>query len=736
MLARLREFPCASGIFATVALWVAVGASALAQQPAPAQEAESRGRTGPPEPPIAERRPHEITAHDQTRIDPYYWLRDDTRQDPEVLAHLKAEGAYKEAVLAQTGELRETLFQEIVGRIQQADSTAPVKDGNYWYYTRFEEEKEYPVIARKRETLQAQEEILVDGNRRAEGHDFYNLGDWAISSGENILAFAEDTVSRRQYTIRFKNLETGELYPDEITNVDPAMAWANDNKTLFYVEKHPRTLLAYRVRRHLLGTDPAIDPLVYEEEDTAFYTSVYKTRSDRFVVVHLSSTLSSEARYLPADRPEGELRVFLPREEKHEYEIEDLGERFIVRTNWQARNFRIVEVPIERSADKSAWKDVIPHREDAFVHDFQSFENFLAVGERNGGLRKIRIKPWDGGEDHLISFDEPSYAAFIETNPEQDSDRLRFLYTSLTTPWSTWQIDLVTGERTLLRREPVLGGFDPANYVTEYLHAPARDGKSIPVSLVYRKGFQRDGTDPLYQYGYGSYGFSMEPFFESPLLSLLDRGFVYAVAHIRGGQELGRAWYEDGKLLHKKNTFMDFIDVTEFLVQQGYTAPDRVFAAGGSAGGLLMGAVANMRPDLYRGIIAHVPFVDIMTTMLDEDIPLTSNEYDEWGDPRIKEYYDYMLSYSPYDQVTAQDYPAMFVTTGLWDSQVQYWEPVKWVAKLRALKTDHDPILLHVNMEAGHGGKSGRFRRHRETALEYTFILDRLGLEDPAPLQR
>lgn len=731
MLRLLGSRPSVHSPVAILALAISTGGPALAQQAAP----ERSAARVLPTPPVAEARPHELSAHGRTRIDPYYWLRDDTRQDPAVLAHLEAENAYKEAVLAHTGDLRENLFLEIVGRIPQADSTAPVKDGNYLYYTRFEEKKEYPIIARKRETLEA-EEILVDGNRRADGHGFYNLGNWKISSGEDILAFAEDTVGRRQYTIRFKNLETGELYPDEIRNVEPDMAWANDNRTLFYIEKHPKTLLGYRVRRHILGTDPATDPLVYEENDTAFYTSVFKTRSDRFVVIHIESTLSSEARYLPADRPEAELTVFLPREEKHEYQIEDQGGRFLVRTNWQAPNFRIVEAPIDQGADKSAWKDVIPHREDVFVHDFQSFANYLAVGVRSDGLRKIRIKPWDGGEEYLLAFDEPSYAAFLDDNPEPGTDRLRFSYTSLTTPWSTWQVHLGTGERTLLKRERVMDGFDPANYVTEYLHAPARDGKKVPISLVYRRGFAKDGSAPLYQYGYGSYGFSMEPFFESPLLSLLDRGFVYAVAHIRGGQELGRAWYEDGKLLHKKNTFTDFIDATEFLVEEGYAAPEKVFAAGGSAGGLLMGAVANMRPDLYRGIVAYVPFVDVVTTMLDAEIPLTSNEYDEWGDPGILEYYDYMLSYSPYDQVRARDYPAMLVTTGLWDSQVQYWEPAKWVAKLRALKTDDDPILLHVNMEAGHGGQSGRFRRHRETALEYTFILDRLGLEEATPLQR
>jgi oligopeptidase B len=484
------------------------------------------------------------------------------------------------------------------------------------------------------------------------------------------------------------------------------------------------------VFRHQLGS--ARDELVYEEKDTSYYTGIYRTKSRRFVVIHLSSTLTSESRLIDARRPSAPVRVFLPREHEHEYEPDHLGDRWVVRTNWQAKNFRLMEVPEARHADRSAWRDLVPHREDALVEDFALYRGFTAVGERSGGLRVVRVLP-EGGKPFLVDGDEPAYKMVPIDTPEADSGRLRYEYTSLVTPSSIYELDVKTGERVLLKRTQVLGDFDPARYTSEYLRAPARDGAHIPVSLVHRKGLRRDGSAPLLVHGYGSYGSSSDPEFASQLFSLLDRGFVFAIAHVRGGQELGRRWYESGKLLHKKNTFTDFIDATAFLVEQSIAAPDKVFAEGGSAGGLLVGAVVNMRPDLYRGVIAHVPFVDVVTTMFDESIPLTSNEFDEWGDPKKKEFHDYMLSYSPYDNVRAQAYPSMLVTTGLHDSQVQYWEAAKWVARLRATRTDRNLLLLHVNMEAGHSGRSGRYERFRETARDYAFLLHVLERPDRRP---
>ena len=717
-------------LLASVLAWPATATAQGAAEPA---AADTR-----PQPPVAAARPHALTVHGQTRNDPYYWLRDDTRSDPAVLAYLRAENAYTEAVLAHTLPLQEKLFAEIVGRIQQADSTVPVKDGGHWYSTRYAEGREYPIYVRRRHGAdgpQGPEEVLLDANLLAQGHAFYQVGSYEVSPDDSLLAYSEDTVGRRQYDVRIKNLRTGETYPDVLRNASPDVAWAADNRTLFWVERDPTTLLAYRVRRHALGTDPAGDPVVHEEMDPAFTTGLYKSASKRYVVIHLSSTLSSEMRLLDAGQPAGRFWVFLPREADHEYEAEDCGDRFLVRTNWRAENFRIVEVEAGRHADKSAWRDVVPHRADAFVHDFQCFRGFLAVGERSGGLRQIRVKPLAApggaaaGRGHLLSFDEPAYVARLGDNREPDAAVLRYEYTSLTTPPSVWELDLASGERRLLKRDPVLGGFDPAHYTTEYLHAPARDGVRIPVSLVYRRGLRRDGSAPLYLGGYGAYGISREPEWNVARLSLLDRGWVVAIAHVRGGQELGRRWYEDGKLLKKKNTFNDFIDATEFLVREKYAAPDKVVAVGRSAGGLLMGAVANLRPDLYRAVVAGVPFVDAVTTMLDDSIPLTAAEFDEWGNPAVREQHDYMLSYSPYDQVARQAYPAMLVTAGLWDSQVQYYEPAKWVAKLRALKTDRNPLLLWVNLEAGHSGASGRFRKHRDTALEFAFLLDLLGID-------
>jgi len=680
-------------------------------------------------PPVAAQKPHEVASPHGTRVDPYYWLRDDTRKDPEMLAYLNAENAYKDAVLAPTKPLQEQLYAEIVGRIKQDDSTPPSLHRGYWYYKRYETGKEYPVYARRKGSVDAPEEILLDGNAMAQGQSFFQIGGFEISTNNELLAWTEDTVGRRQYTLRFRNLRTGEIYADAIANVEPGIAWANDNRTVLYVEKDPLTLLSERVKKHVLGTKAAADVLVYEEQDHSFYLSVGKSKSDQYLFIALDSTLVSEWRYADANDPKLAFKPVLPREANHEYQVEHLGPDFILRTNWQAPNFRLMRAPVKTSADKATWRDVVPHSPDVLVEGFDVFRDYLAINERSGGLRKVRIKPWQGGKDFYVASDEPAYTATLAGTPELDSETVRYEYSSLTTPVTTYDYNMRTGEAVRVKREPVLGDFDPARYATEFVFATARDGTKVPVSLVYRKDrFRRDGSAPLLQYAYGSYGYSMNPTFSSVRLSLLDRGFVYAIAHIRGGQEMGRAWYENGKLLRKMNTFTDFIDVTEFLVREKYGAKDRIFAMGGSAGGLLMGAVVNLRPDLYRGIVTQVPFVDAVTTMLDESIPLTTNEFDEWGNPKQKASYDYMLAYSPYDNIKAQDYPAILCITGLWDSQVQYYEPAKWVAKLRATKTDANPLLFHVNMEAGHGGKSGRYQQYRDRAMEYAFLLAQAGI--------
>jgi oligopeptidase B len=679
-----------------------------------------------PQPPVAPVHAYQVQSPNGVRTDNYYWLRDDTRTKPEVLDYLKAENAYYEAMTAHTQALEDTLYGEIIGRIKQDDSTVPAKYKHYFYYTRFEEGKEYPIYARKRGSEAAAEEVMLDGNAMAQGHGFFQIAEQEISPNETLLAYGEDTVGRRQYTIRVKDLASGKVLPDEIKNTSASMAWADDNKTLFYVENDPITLLTVRVRKHVLGTDSAKDPVVYEERDHSFYMGVGRTGDDKYITIEETSTLSSEVRFIASGQPKAKFRVLAPREHDLEYHPEHIGSRWVIRTNWQAKNFRVMQVEDAKVGDKKSWRDLVPASKDVFVSGVAPFRNFLAIGERSDGLQRILIKPWKDGKEYFVKSDDVDYTATIGDNREQDTDTLRYDFSSLATPNSVYDINMATGERQLRKRDPVLGGFDSANYLTERVWAAARDGTKIPVSLLYRKGFKKDGTAPLYQYAYGSYGISMDPRFSSPRFSLVDRGFLYAIAHIRGGQEMGRAWYENGKLLHKQNTFTDFVDVTEFLVKQGYVAKDKVFAAGGSAGGLLMGAVANIAPQDYRGIVAHVPFVDVVTTMLDESIPLTTNEFDEWGNPKETAYYNYMLSYSPYDNVKAQAYPALLVTTGLWDSQVQYYEPSKWVAKLRALKTDKNPLLLKVNMEAGHGGKSGRFQRYREVAQEFTFILDQL----------
>ena len=688
-------------------------------------------------PPVAAVRPHLVSSPHGQRSDPYYWLRDDERSDPDVLADLKAENAYHALHQAPLKPLEEAIYAEIIARLKQDDSTVPYLKNGYWYYIRFEPGQEHPIYARRQGSLDAPEHIMLDVNAMAVGHDYYQIGELDITPDGEWMAFCEDTVGRREYVLRFKNLHTGEMLADAIPAVEPDLAWANDNRTVLYIEKDPETLLGLRVKKHVLGADPASDELVFEQTDKSLYTSVSKSKSDRFLFIHMEGTLSAEWRYADAHDPSLTFKVFLPRRDGHEYDVEHLNQEFIVRTNWQATNFRVMSVPLGREASQSQWRDLIAHRDDTYIEDFEVFSRYLATSVRSGGLRKIGIQPLteDGraeGQPHFIASAEPAYTTALSANPEIDSDILRYSYSSLATPATVYDYNMRTGEQILLKRDPVLGNFEPANYQTELLFAPARDGKSIPISLIYRKGFVKDGSAPLLQYAYGSYGLSMDPAFSSARFSLIDRGFVYAIAHIRGGQEMGRAWYDEGRQLNKKNSFTDFIDATHFLVARGYAQKQGVFAMGGSAGGLLMGAIANLSPEDYRGIVAQVPFVDVVTTMLDDSIPLTTNEYDEWGNPADRLSYDYMLSYSPYDNVRPQAYPAMLVTTGLWDSQVQYYEPAKWVAKLRSVKTDQNPLLLHVDMDAGHGGKSGRFQRYREIAMEYAFIVSTAGLGNTA----
>ncbi len=683
-----------------------------------------------PNPPVADVRPFEIASPNGTRTDNYYWLRDDERADADMLAYLKAENAYTAKKLAHLEPLQTRLYEEIIGRIQKDDSSVPYRFHGYYYYTRFEAESEYPIHARKKGSTEAAEEILLDGNQLASGNDYYSIGNYEVSPNDKLLAWAEDTTGRRQFTIRFKNLETGELLPDIITGNQSSLIWAEDNETFFYIEKDPTTLLGVRVKRHRLGTDPAADPIVYEERDDAFYMSLGRSGDERFIVLNLESTVADEIRFLPTDRPTGDFNILLPRERDHEYDADHIGNRWIIRTNWQAENFRIMTAIDGHTNDRKQWHELIPHDQDIYIGDFDVFDEFLVIAERRDGLRSLRVLDRQGETLFPVAADDPAYVMDIDTNMEPNTDWLRYSYSSLTTPETIYEINMRTRERRMLKRQPVPGGFDPDNYRSERLWVTARDDARIPVSLLYRKEYEQDGSAPLYLYAYGSYGYSTDPEFEDEILSLVDRGFVYAIAHVRGGQELGRTWYDSGKLLNKINTFTDFIDVTIALGEDKYVDANRIAASGGSAGGLLIGAVSNMRPDLYRTIVAHVPFVDVVTTMLDTSIPLTTNEYDEWGNPENRKYYDYLLRYSPYDNVRAQNYPSMFVATGLWDSQVQYYEPAKWVAKLRALKTDDNPLILHVNMDAGHGGQSGRFRRNKELAMEYSFILDQLGVND------
>ena len=681
-----------------------------------------------PQPPTVAKKPHEVTApFGATRSDPYYWLRDDTRKNEEMLAYLKAENAYADALLAPTKPLADKIYDEIVGRIKQDDASVPYRLRGHWYYTRFETGKDYPISARREGSMEAPEQVIFDQNAMAEGHNFFQIGNSVVSQDNRLVAWAQDTVGRRQYVLKVKDADSGEVFADEVPNIEPNLVWGDDNRTVYYIEKDPVTLLSKRVKAHVLGTPASADTLVYEEKDDTYYMRILRTRSDKFLCIYLDSTVSTEMRCTPAAAP-GEFAVIAPRQRDFEYQADHLGDRWVVRTNWDAPNFRLMTLADgEPLGDRGRWKELVPHSKDVFIEDTELFDGFIAIAERSGGLKRLRTLGNDGKSDFVAS-DEPAYTMSLNVNAEPDTDLLRYSYTSLTTPNTIYEVDTRSGERQLLKREPVLGGYNPDDYVTERLWATARDGVKVPVSVVYRKGFKRDGTAAMLQYAYGSYGISSDPAFSVANISLLDRGMVYAIAHIRGGLEMGRAWYDDGHLLKKKNSFTDFIDVTRFLVQEKYAAKDRVAARGGSAGGLLMGGVVNMAPQDYRVIIAQVPFVDVVTTMLDESIPLTTNEFDEWGNPKDKQYYEYMLSYSPYDNVEAKDYPAMFVGTGLWDSQVQYYEPTKWVARLREMKTGDNPLVYRINMEAGHGGKSGRFQRFHEVAEYSAFMLGQLGI--------
>ena len=679
-------------------------------------------------PPIAAKKPFTVKSPNGDREDDYYWLRDDTRKNPEMLGLLKAENGYADAVLAKSKPLADKLYGEFVGRIAQDDSTVPVRERGYWYYTRYEPGADYPVLARRRGEMTAPEEVLLDQPKMAAGKGYFAVSANVVSQDNRILAYAEDTVGRRQYVLRFKNLETGETLADVVPDVEPDLIWADDNRTVFYIEKDPVTLFSKTVKAHMLGTPASADRVVYQEADDSFYMGLMRTRSDKYLCIGLQSTVSNEFRCASAADP-AEFKVFAPRQREFRYDIDHLDGRWVIRTDWNAKNYRLMTLKDGQPwGDRAGWAALIPASSDTFIGGYILFHGAIAIEQRSGGLKRVALHS-DNGDTRFIKADDSAYATSLVENGDVENAAVRYTYNTLITPTITYESDLGTGERTLLKQQPA-PGYDPSRYVTERVWVTARDGVRIPVSLAYRKGFMKDGRAAMLQYAYGSYGLSMDPSFSPVNPSLMDRGMVYALAHIRGGQEMGRAWYDDGHLLKKKDTFTDFIDVTRGLVAQGYAAKDRVAAMGGSAGGLLMGAIANTAPADYRVIIAQVPFVDVVTTMLDESIPLTTNEFDEWGNPKEKSFYDYMLSYSPYDNVAAHAYPAMFVSTGLWDSQVQYYEPAKWVSKLRAMKTDANPLVFRINMEAGHDGKSGRFRKFHDTAEYDAFMLEALGIDD------
>ncbi len=679
--------------------------------------------------PVAKISATNLEKHGNIRTDNYYWLNQ--RENPEVIAYLEEENNYYNTLTAHTKDFQQDLFEEMKSRIKEDDSSVPYFYNGYWYLTRFEKGKDYPIYTRKKETLEAEEEILFDCNEMAKGHAYFKLGGLNISDDNKFAAFGVDTVSRREYTIQIKNLETGEILPEKIEKTTGSSTWAADNKSLFYSRKDEQTLRADRIFKHLLGNAVTTDELIFNEKDETFNTYIYRSKSKKYLIIGSESTLTSEYQILEASNPEGKFRVFQKRTRGLEYSVSHYNDHFYIVTNKdKATNFKLM-ITSETATTKENWKDLIPHREDVLLEGIDIFKDYLVVSERFNGLSQIKIQPWDNPEQsYYLPFNSETFTAYTTTNVDFDTEILRYGYQSMATPSSVIDFNMRTKEKTVKKEQEVLGGkFNKENYTEERVWATAADGTKIPISLVYKKGMKKDGTNPLLQYAYGSYGSTMEPYFSTVRLSLLDRGFVYVIAHIRGGEDLGREWYENGKLLKKKNTFTDFIDCSKFLIDQKYTSPKHLYAEGGSAGGLLMGVVLNDAPELYNGVIAQVPFVDVVTTMLDDSIPLTTGEYDEWGNPNEKEYYDYMKSYSPYDNVKAQDYPNLYISTGFHDSQVQYWEPAKWIAKLRALRTNKKLLFLDTNMDAGHGGASGRFEALKEVAKEYAFLFDLEGIK-------
>jgi len=683
-------------------------------------------------PPVAEKKTFNRVIHDDAVEDHYYWMIDFFKKGPEsekVVSYLEDENKYVNEMMQDTKVLQEKLFTEMKNRIKEKDESVPVFKNGYFYYIRTEDGKQYYKYCRKKGTLSTPEEVLLDVDAMAEGHDYYALTGFQISPDNNLLAYAEDTVSRRQYTIRVKDLVSGELLTDVIHSTNGNLTWANDNKTLFYTSNNPETLLSEKIKKHLLNSEEKEDEVVYEEVDKSNYIGVEKSKNKKFILIQSSGTLSSETLYIDASKPEDTFQSFQPRMKDVLYEVIPLDDKFLILTNWNAKNFRLMESPLTET-ESQHWKEIIPHRTDVLIAGVEEFKDFLVVSERKSGLVQLRIRNLNDNKEFYLDFGEPAYTATTAGNPEYDSTFLRYNYSSLTTPPSVYDYNMKEKTKTLLKQQEVVGGYDPADYQTERLYAPATDGTKIPISVVYKKDFVKNGNAPLLLYAYGSYGMSMDAAFTSSRLSLLGRGFAFAIAHIRGGQEMGRQWYEDGKMMKKKNTFTDFIDAAKFLINEKYTSKEHLYAQGGSAGGLLMGAIANMEPDLWNGIIAQVPFVDVVNTMLDESIPLTTNEFDEWGNPKEKEAYVYMKSYSPYENVERKDYPNMLVTTGLHDSQVQYFEPAKWVAKLRGMKTDKNILLLHTNMKFGHGGASGRFDYLKDVALNYAFLFALEGITE------
>ncbi|MBE7169619.1 MAG: S9 family peptidase [Williamsia sp.] len=685
------------------------------------------------QPPVADKKLYNRTIHGDTVADNYYWMIDYFKKGPDsdrVVSYLNAENSYLDQMMADTKQMQADLFTEMKARIKEKDESVPYFNNGYYYYTRTEDGKQYYKFCRKKGSLAAKEEVMLDIDEMAAGHSYYAVSGAEVSEDNHLLAYGVDEVSRRQYTIYIKNLVTGEIYKDRIANTEGDPVWASDNKTLFYTSKNPVTLLSEKINRHVLGADAAADVTVYEEKDKSNYIGLGKSKNNKWIFIASQATLSSEWRMIPSSTPTAGFKVFQPRMKEVLYSVTPLADRFLIRTNWDAKNFRLMECPLNQT-ESSHWKEVIPHRTDVLLQGLQEFKDFIVLSERKNGLTRLRIRNTKTAAEHDLDFGEAAYAAGMGYTPEYNSTVLRYNYTSLTTPASTYDYNMVAKTKKLMKQQEVVGGYNVADYVTERLYADAKDGTKIPISLVYKKGFEKNGRQPLLLYAYGSYGSSTDAAFSSTRLSLLNRGFAYAIAHIRGGQEMGRYWYEDGKMMKKKNTFTDFIDCAEHLIKNKYTSREHLYAQGGSAGGLLMGAVVNMAPQLWHGVIAQVPFVDVINTMLDESIPLTTNEFDEWGNPKNGDAYAYMKTYSPYENVEKKDYPAMLVTTGLHDSQVQYFEPAKWVAKLRATKTDHNVLLLHTNMEFGHGGASGRFDYLRDVALNYAFLfkLEGMGLK-------